>query len=107
VIISTKKENDFDGSDCSGHLVMLDAMASGKALIASYRPTISDYIKNGQEGILVEPENQKELKEAIEKLLKNPQLARDMGNKAREKAVRILTTEIFAKNLAEIFNRIF
>ena len=107
VIISTKKEDDFDGSDCSGHLVMLDAMASGKALIASYRSTIGDYIKNGQEGILVEPGNQKELREVIEKLLKNPQLARDMGNKAREKAAEMLTTEIFAKNLAEIFDRIF
>jgi glycosyltransferase involved in cell wall biosynthesis len=103
VIISTKKENDFDGSDCSGHLVMLDAMASGKAIVASYRSTISDYITDGQEGILVEPKNKEALRREINKLLDDPQIAKDMGNRAREKANNLLTTEIFAKNLANIF----
>lgn len=106
VVISTKKENDFDGSDCSGHSVMLDAMASGKAIVASCRSTIIDYITDGQEGILVEPENIEKFLEAIKKLLDNPQLAKEMGARSREKSVKSLSTEIFAKNLAEIFNRI-
>lgn len=106
VVIPTKKQENIDGSDCSGHLVLLDAMAADKAIIASYRDTLNEYITNGIEGLIVEPENPEKLKEAIQKLLSNPQMALDMGRRAREKAKRELTTKIFAQNLASIFFKI-
>jgi glycosyltransferase involved in cell wall biosynthesis len=103
IVVSTKKENDLGASDCSGHYVLLDAMASGKAIIASNRSTISDYVTDGQEGILVKPENSEELRNVIEKLLNNPQLAEEMGKRALEKIKAGMTTKMFAEKLARVF----
>ena len=103
VVIPTKKQENIIGSDCSGHLVLLDAMAAGKAIIASDRDTLKEYIADGAEGLIVKPENVGELRKAIQKLLDNPQMAQDMGRRAKEKARRELTTKIFAQNLTRIF----
>lgn len=106
IVIPTKKESDLDASDCSGHYVLLDTMASGKAIVASHRSTIADYITNGQEGILVEPENPEKLKEAIKKLLDNPQMAKEMGKQALEKVKAEMTTRMFAESLTVVMNNI-
>jgi len=106
VVIPTKKQGNFNGSDCSGHLALLDAMASGKAIIASERETLADYITDGVHGLIVEPENSEALKKAILKLLENHELAAEMGRRSREKAERLLSTKDFAENLAKIFKKI-
>ncbi|MFH1822953.1 MAG: glycosyltransferase family 4 protein [Patescibacteria group bacterium] len=106
IIISTKKEERLDASDCSGHLVLLDTMASNKAIIASRRSTIDDYITDGVEGVLVDAEDPKKLKREIEKLLNNFELAEKMGKRAFEKANRLFTTRLFAKSLAEFFSKL-
>ena len=65
---------------------LLEAMASGKAIVASDIPSIREIVKHGKEAILVNPYNVEELKQAILLLHDNVDLRAELGRKAREKA---------------------
>lgn len=106
VVLPTKKEGNFNASDCSGQYSLLDAMASGKAVIASQRATLPDYLTDGVEGIIVEAENPTALKLVIKKLLGDSALAEQMGENALVKVKKFFTTKILAKNLANLFLKI-
>lgn len=56
-------------------IVLLEAMASEKPVVASKIGGISDYIKNAVNGLLVKPSNSEELAKAVNYLLANPQYA--------------------------------
>lgn len=65
---------------------LLEAMASGKAIVGSDIPSIREIVRHGKEAILVNPYNVEELKQAILLLYDNPDLRVELGRKAREKA---------------------
>lgn len=106
IVVPTKSESHLDASDCSGQYVLLDAMASGKAVIASERATLKDYLENGKEGIIIPAENPEELRKAIQRLLDNPAEAVSMGQKGQERAKRFFTTKRMARDLAKIFHHV-
>jgi len=62
---------------------LLEAMAMGKPCIATKVGGVEPYLKGC--GILVEPKNPEELAEKIIYLLENPEIAQELGDKAREK----------------------
>lgn len=92
-------------SDCSGHTVILDAMACGKALIATERSTISHLIVDGQNGILVEPKNAGALKKAMQILIDDEALRRKMGELSAKNIERF-STRNFAEQLSVIIKSI-
>lgn len=69
-------------------IVILEAMAMGKPVIASEIPGPQSVIEPGKDGLLVPPESPKALAEAILHLLGNGKLAMEMGRYGREKAAR-------------------
>jgi len=75
----------------SGGAVVLEAMASGKPVIATRWGGPADYLDTSC-GILVEPESYTALvtgfAEGMQKLIDSPELAKSMGNAGRERAVR-------------------
>jgi len=64
--------------------VMLEAMASGKPVIASRVGGVPEAIENSRNGVLVEPGNVSQLTKSILLLLKNEPLRKKMGQEARE-----------------------
>ncbi len=64
--------------------VIYEAAAAGKAIVAFDVEWHSEFIKDGQTGLLVENRNQVALAEAIERLIRNPRLAEFLGKNARE-----------------------
>jgi glycosyltransferase involved in cell wall biosynthesis len=68
----------------SGQVVLLEAMASGKAVIASRVIGTIDYIENWNTGIFVKPYDFKDLKEKIEYLMENPDERVRIGRNARK-----------------------
>ncbi len=106
MVVSAVPDDNVRGSDSTGLYVLLEAMACGKAVIVSRRRAFDDYFTNGKNGIVVEPEDPRALKEAIRYLWDNPRVAQEMGTRNRELVFARFTTEQFAKELAEIIARL-
>jgi len=80
---------------------VFEYMACGKPLVAAVHGEAADLIKTAKAGLIVEPENAKEMADAIVKLYQNPGLRRKMGKNGksfvtqyymREKLVHRLNT---------------
>jgi glycosyltransferase involved in cell wall biosynthesis len=64
-------------------IVILEAMAAGKPVVASRVEGIPEFVENGVHGRLVEPANVEELAEAISELLMDPERRARMGEAGR------------------------
>ncbi|WP_434643716.1 glycosyltransferase family 4 protein [Thermoanaerobacterium thermosaccharolyticum] len=84
-------------------LVIVEAMSKAKPIIASNVGGIPEIIKNGKTGILVEPENELELANAIEKLLNNTEYAEYLGKNAYNDAINRFSIETYVKNLRKLY----
>jgi len=62
----------------------LEASATGKAVVATDTPGMREYVRDGETGILVEPRNPSALRNAIQRLLDDPQEAIAMGQRGRQ-----------------------
>lgn len=67
-------------------LALLEAMAMGKAIVASDIPGISETAEDGKEATLVPPGNPVRLAGAVLGLLHDAPRAKELGNNARKKA---------------------
>lgn len=63
-------------------VAMLDAMATGTAVVASSLPGLRDAVEDGQSGLLVDPGSPEDLARAITELLQQPERARRMADAA-------------------------
>ena len=68
----------------TGQVVLFEAMALGKPVVATRAVGTTDYVRDGVNGLLVEPGDAGALAEAIERLLRNPDLARRLAAVALE-----------------------
>lgn len=66
--------------------VLVEAMASGKPVVGSNVGGIPDLIKNGHNGLLVEPGDEIDLSVAIEKVLTDKKMRDEMGRKGQTMA---------------------
>jgi phosphatidyl-myo-inositol alpha-mannosyltransferase len=67
-------------------IVLLEAMAMGKPIVATSIEGYRCVLTSGVEGILVRPKNDKEIAKAILRLIANPTMRRKMGDNGRQKA---------------------
>ncbi len=69
----------------------LEAMAAGRPVVASRVGGLPEIIRDGDTGLLVAPDDVVALVGAIESLLDRPDMARRMGTRGRERALRNFT----------------
>ncbi|MGD8505660.1 MAG: glycosyltransferase family 4 protein [Candidatus Bathyarchaeota archaeon] len=84
---------------------LLEAIASGKAVIASNIPSIREIVNHDEEALLVDPYNVEELEQAILSLYNDPELRAQMGRRAREKA-RIYDADSVYKRLLSLYEEL-
>jgi phosphatidylinositol alpha-1,6-mannosyltransferase len=92
-----EKKGDVEGFG----LVFLEANFFGKPVIAGNSGGISDAVIDGETGILVNPENPKEIADAVLKLFDDPKLARKLGEQGRKRVLEEFTWD----RAAEIIER--
>jgi glycosyltransferase involved in cell wall biosynthesis len=85
---------------------LLEAAASGRAIVATDVPGCRDVVHNAVNGLLVEPKNIAELARAMEKLLKDPERRREMGERGREIAVREFSQELVVSKTLTLYSRL-
>jgi len=67
-------------------IVLLEAMASGKPIVASNIAGYRGVLEDGEEGLLVQPEDERRLADALIRLLEDPALRGRMGRQGQAKA---------------------
>jgi glycosyltransferase involved in cell wall biosynthesis len=83
----------------AGQTVLLDAMALGKAVIATRTAGTVDYIRHGENGLLVNPYDPLELRRAIDQLLTDSSLRQHLGRAARSDVLQNHLPHHYTKRL--------
>ena len=89
-------------SYAAGVTSIVEAMAMGKAIIASDTAGISDYLKPGISGIVVRPNDPVSLANAIQKLNDDPALRAAMGSHNRKWVEEEMSSRAYAAKVAAI-----
>jgi phosphatidylinositol alpha-mannosyltransferase len=90
-------------------IVLLEAMSTGKPIVASAIDGFTSVLTNGIEGLAVPPRNAEKLAEAILKLLRDTNLRREMGSRGKPRAMQYDWTLVSRKLLdfyTETLNRV-
>lgn len=69
--------------NCS--MAVLEAMSFARPVVGARIGGIPEQIRHGIEGLLFEPGNAQDLADALDEIAENPQQAREMGQKGRER----------------------
>ncbi len=86
-------------------LKLYEYMAAGKAIVASNSGQISETIRDGENGVLVEAGNVRALADALIGLLQNPGLRRQLGHSARQQAVERHSWTRYVDRLEGVYAR--
>lgn len=87
-------------------LVLGEAMAVGKPVVATRVGGIPHIVKDGETGFLVEPRDAKALADKMMMLLDDRELRMKMGKRGREEAMRCFHPQIVAKKTRDIYEQI-
>ncbi|MBL7197571.1 MAG: glycosyltransferase family 4 protein [Candidatus Omnitrophica bacterium] len=85
-------------------IAIIEAMLSGKAIIATKVGGIPELIEDGVTGILITPYDKEELLEAITTLINDKILAKKIGEAARQYAKEKFSLELMIKNITSLYN---
>ena len=84
-------------------VVLMEAMASGVPCVTTRITGIPELIRDGVDGLLVTPSDSSELAEALERLMRNPELRKRLALKGREKVCEGYDLERNVTRLATVF----
>ncbi len=86
-------------------IVLLEAMAAGKPVVASNIAGYAAVVRQGEEGLLVEPEDEDALASAITQLLDNTELRTTLASKGTERA-REFSWEKVSRMVMDYYERL-
>jgi phosphatidylinositol alpha-mannosyltransferase len=89
-------------------IVLLEAMAAGKPIVASNIKGYADVLAHGSEGLLVPPQDEKRLAQALVSLMNDKALRQEMGARGKIKALEYRWESIAIRVLeyySEVLNK--
>ncbi|MDG6221252.1 MAG: glycosyltransferase family 4 protein [Candidatus Thermoplasmatota archaeon] len=87
-------------------IVLLEAMATGKPVIASGIPGVKEVITPGQEGLVAEPMNPDDLAEKIRWMKEHPKESEEMGRNGRARVEKEYTWEEVCSKIEAIYKEL-
>jgi phosphatidyl-myo-inositol alpha-mannosyltransferase len=85
-------------------IILLEAMAMGKPIVASRNEGYRRVLEDGAEGYLVPPKDAAALADALGKLAADPDLRREMGRRGQSKAAGYSWAKV-SEQVAEVYQR--
>jgi glycosyltransferase involved in cell wall biosynthesis len=82
--------------------VIVEAMSCGLPIIATKWRSIPELVKDGENGMLIEPQNSEALRSAMKQFILNRQLLRNMGCRSLEEAEKYAGKKIIACFMARL-----
>jgi glycosyltransferase involved in cell wall biosynthesis len=86
---------------------LLEAAASGKPIVTTDVSGCRDAVRDGENGFLVPPRQAAPLADAIERLVRDADLRRVMGERGRERALGEFSVDIVAEQTLEVYEELF
>lgn len=87
-------------------IVLLEAMASGKAVVATAVDGPPEIVEDGQTGLLVPPRDPEALAKALVELLKDPQRRAAMGRRGRERVETVFSLDSQLRTLTGLYDHL-
>jgi glycosyltransferase involved in cell wall biosynthesis len=87
-------------------LVLIEAMACGRPVVATAAGGVLDIVEDGGTGLLVSPGDVESTASAVVRLLLHPEQASTMGAKGRAKAEREFSLPTYARRVEEVYRSI-
>jgi glycosyltransferase involved in cell wall biosynthesis len=87
-------------------LVVLEAIASRRPVIATTVGGTPEVVREGVDGSLVPPADAAKLAQAMAKLARDAKLRRAMGESGRERVARDFSMERVAREVANVYTRV-
>lgn len=87
-------------------MTILEAMAASKPVVATKVGAVSGVIKNGENGLLVNPGQVDGLRDAIARLLSDPVLCRGMGTAGHQWVSQNYTSEAMALRYRQMYDEV-
>ncbi|MBD3346054.1 MAG: glycosyltransferase [Chitinivibrionales bacterium] len=84
---------------------LLEAMAMQRPVIGTRVGGIAEAIKHNETGLLVKPDDPRELAGALYRLQKSPQLCAKLGRQARKDIQKRFSLEVTVKQIAEVLSQ--
>lgn len=84
-------------------MTILEAMAASKPVIATRVGAIPNVIHDGENGLLVNPQDSKGLQDALARLLRDPNLCRHLGEKGHQWVSQNYTSEAMALKYRQLY----
>jgi len=84
-------------------ITLVEAMASGKAVVASRTGGIPEVVEHNKQGILVEPKDGAALRKAIDTVIGSRSLMSDMGEAGRARVVEKFSVERMGREIRQLF----
>lgn len=84
-------------------IVLLEAMAAGMAIITTKDTGCAEVV--GDAALLVKPRDSRDIKEALCKLINNPDFCRELGQAARRRLENNFSWTVVARQYADLYER--
>jgi glycosyltransferase involved in cell wall biosynthesis len=102
VVVPVRAELGQAGTENSGTIALLEAMASARPAVVTDRPFLADYLEPGRTALTVPAEDPAALRARIIELLDAPDAASDLAKAGRARIEAQHTTRRFAGRLAAL-----
>ncbi len=87
-------------------LALLEAMAAGLPVIATAVGGLPEVVTDGENGLLIPPQDPEALAQALARLLADPDLAKKLGESARRHVVANFSLERLGREINEIYGEL-
>ncbi len=81
-------------------------MAAGLPVVSTRVGAIPEVVKDGEAGILVQPDDPKKFAKAVNTLLNNPEKMKTMGLKGRERVRKYFTWDKVAERVIKFYKEL-